>query len=60
MFKLYTFLGKRHFFLNFKMPALAKCHYELLGVARDASDDEIKKSFRKLALQMHPGKCCSV
>ena len=33
-----------------------KCHYEILGIKRDASDDEIKKSYRKLALQWHPGK----
>lgn len=32
-----------------------KCHYEVLGVARDADDDDIKKSYRKLALKWHPG-----
>jgi molecular chaperone DnaJ len=31
-------------------------YYEILGVGRDASEDDIKKAFRKLAFQYHPDK----
>ncbi|CAH0493111.1 unnamed protein product [Peronospora farinosa] len=33
-----------------------RCHYEVLGVTRDASALEIKKSFRLQALRWHPDK----
>lgn len=31
-------------------------YYELLGVARNASDSEMKKSFRRLAMKYHPDR----
>jgi molecular chaperone DnaJ len=31
-------------------------YYEVLGVARDASQDEIKKSYRRLAMKHHPDR----
>ena len=36
------------------MPANFKDYYTTLGVTREASADEIKKAFRKLARQYHP------
>lgn len=36
--------------------ATKRDYYEVLGIARGASDDEIKKAFRKLAFQYHPDR----
>jgi curved DNA-binding protein len=36
------------------MPVEFKDYYQSLGVARDASQDDIRKSFRKLAREYHP------
>lgn len=31
-------------------------YYEILGLTRDASDEDIKRSYRKLAMQYHPDR----
>ena len=36
--------------------AKQKCFYDILGLKKGASEKEIKRAFRKMALKYHPDK----
>lgn len=41
---------------RFVSTARRTCYYDVLQVPRTATDGELKKAYRKLALKFHPGK----
>jgi len=35
----------------------AQNHYQVLDVAKDCTDDDVRRKYRRLALRLHPDKC---
>lgn len=52
----YLYLTLACTFLKDLAVSASKDYYKILGVSRDASEREVKKAFRKLAVKYHPDK----
>lgn len=40
-----------------KKKVASMVYYDLLGIESDATPEQIKKAYRRKALQLHPDKC---
>lgn len=50
------YLVKQHQVNQYRQDIMGKDYYKILGITKSSNEDEIKKSYRKLALKYHPDK----
>lgn len=43
--------------MSLQVAASERTHYDELGISRSAPADELRRAYRRLALQLHPDKC---
>eukprot|EP00435_Cladocopium_sp_Y103_P028177 s1255_g7.t1 len=43
--------------MSLQAAASERTHYDELGITRSATADELRRAYRRLALQLHPDKC---
>lgn len=52
----YNLRKKWNLYNNFYRIKKCKDYYEILSVSKEATDGDIKRAYKKLALQLHPDK----